>query len=627
MRARSPAPRPARLPWTWSAVASLVLVGSFALPTLAGEPAPPPNQAPPKQPAPHAPAHATLSEADRVEAGEIGRGLLAADPTVRAVSAKRLAARLDQARDTEAFLAEMSAAMERWANQQERLMEVWLRQAVYGNAEERVQATRLLAALGERAVRRLSDELRHRHLHDDHPNGVGTTGEGAVNGALYRLEWARRTQEQADKQRAARLAEQNKPGAASDDADSTYEDVPKRDDPDATSAVTRTPPREIAGGLPLRYELRDLLSKGWSTFKLRTMLLREADASQVTKHDTGFIVTAPQKGHENLRAYLGVLRAEQRRILPPPQEASSTPAAGSEAAPQPAGAIDPRASVGAWEPAAPTPGPGTLRAEPRTPGSVSPPAGQGLAAADELLETSKDAPQSAAGAKSPLVPFNRAHPQWQVTPLILHLPRSRAVAARLDAENARYGKRKQLLEGGDVVTGSLQDVQRWSEIARRMPDARTDVNLRGNVLLASGRSTRLFSGKTLRYSQDVRQVKGGAWGIVEGTIHHGIEIEIAVVRGAGGLRVDLVAERTDVGSPVPVVTVRPSPQAVPVELERPEWSTTRLATSFQLPAESGGAFIPLEGLGRDMDEQVVLVLSVRPYHPPKQQAGASFKGK
>lgn len=92
-----------------------------------------------------------------------------------------------------------------------------------------------------------------------------------------------------------------------------------------------------------------------------------------------------------------------------------------------------------------------------------------------------------------------------------------------------------------------------------------------------------------------------------------VELEIAIVRQANGLRVDVVAERTDVGTPVQVASVRPSPGAVAVELERPQWTTTRLATSFVLPGEAGGAFLPLEGLGKGPDEEVVLVLAVSPH--------------
>jgi hypothetical protein len=554
-----------------------VLSGAGLLPAQARA-----DDAPPEAPQQAAPGGRALPPAERTLAGEIGRGLLAPEASQRAQAVARLVTRLAEGRDTERFLRAMAEAIESWANQRERLLEVWIDQAVHGTAAEREQAVVLLSALGPTAVRRLTTELRHQHLH-----------RGLAAGSPRARE---------DAGPAAAVGSDEAPPATGEDG--WGNDEPLNDEVAGDDAGRE----ELAAGVPRRYELGDLIDDGWSGFKLSSMLRREADAVSVFRHDRGYIVNAAPEGHDRLRQFLVVLRSGQTR------SAAGLVAEGTQPV----------------LPSAPAPGGGVQdnRKAAKGPG-VDAPAGDGSqedggpSAGQESSARSQAAPPtsqqalpiegSAAQPGPPPVPLNRVQPAWRVVPMILHLPRGKALAAQLTAEHGTNAKRGTLLAAGEALTGSLADVKHWAALARRMPDARADLNLLGNKDLPAGERAQLFSGKVIRYSKDVSRLKGGAWGIVEGTIRNGIELEIAVARHARGLHVTVIAQRTDVGTPLPVVTVRPSPGAVPVELEQPEWSTTRLRMAFDLPGEAGGAFLPLEGLGRSPEDQVVLVLAVLPY--------------
>lgn len=508
----------------------------------------------PREQAPTDEASQLRAQRDRIAAGVIGRGLVSPDEAVRRKAVDQLLARLRESGPVEPFLRAMGDAVGNWANQQDRLMEVWLDQAVNGTAAERDRAVLLLTALGAKAVRRLTLELRHGVRHR-------SPGEGT--------------------RRAAAKAD----GTA-------------LDEPSASAAPQR--PVELAAGLPRRYDVADLLALGWDHWRLRSMLLREADAVSATKHTDGYIVTALPKGHESLRTHLQVLRTKP-----------SAPAAGAieAGAKKPAG-TESEADRDKNKPRQPVPGQdgGVAAAQP------APPTG-----ARAQPGAARKGPRPARAAP---VPFNRAAPDWLISPELLHLPRGGLLAARLSVEGDAIHERDPIGRKSDVVVGSLMDAKRWAREARQMPDARAELPLQGTTALAAGGTARLFAGKVIRYSKDLERTKGGAWRIVSDIVHHGIELKLVVTREDEGLRVRLRALRSDVGLPMRVVTVRPSERAAPVELECPEWDTTSVSRSFKLPLDGGGVFLPLEGLGSGADDHVVLVLGVEPYKPSAPQQAA-----
>ena len=264
-------------------------------------------------------ATAELRAREKVVAGEIGLGLVASDPAVRARAARRLVARLDMHAeapgDLEYFLTEMSAAIEVWAK-----------------------------------------ELRHRH-----GQRLRTAPQGA-------------TPPNATPPNAA------PPNAAPPNA--------------APREAART---EALAGTPRRYDVRDLLGHGWTRFKLEKTLLREADAVSVREYDTGYIVTAPQSGHEHLGMFLAAVRSTVRSVRADLVAANRAKAAGQEDS---AAAPQELAHAG------------------------------GLAA-----EGQADTPQAPTALK-PLVSHTHGAPAWRVVPMIVHLPRGKLLQARLAAETS-----------------------------------------------------------------------------------------------------------------------------------------------------------------------------------------------
>ncbi len=497
--------RPTR---TAAVLALLVaLAATTAAPLWAGEANPP-------KPGPDARA------AEAREAAEIGRGLLASDEAVRKKAVDRFLARIEKGGDLAWFLEAMSRATRLWADRHERLMEVWLHDAVHGSAEERERAVRLLAALGDKAIRRLSLELRHARLH------------GSA-----------------------------RPKDAPQEASAAAESEPQA-------------PKEQAFGTPRIYDLGDLFQRGMNPVELRGLLLKTADAVEVKRvNKTAYVVTALDAGHAHLRNRLHDLRVSFQLV-------ERTQADKAEkAVPQP--------------PAAPR---------------ALPP------------KTNKARPQPTVGRATPdIPPAQAAQPRkaeraWLLEPELLHLPGNALIGIAGSQSSAEtwsklprglFAPEQHAIRAPDTVV-----LHTWAEALKRVPDARTGLPLRGARRVASHGSTRLFAGKEIRYSQSVRRTKGGAWSLVTDTIPHGVTLELTLRAEGSVLRVDVVAAQTEVGLPIPVVHVKPSPRAAPVELERPEWSTTRVRRSFDLPLQGGGALVSLRGLGSAPDEHLVLCLKL-----------------
>ncbi len=491
------------------------------------------------------PAQKPAVQDDALLAAEIGRALLSTEEAVRRTAVERLLARITQGGDLAGFLAAMNRATRAWADRHERLMEVWLHDAVHGDVEERERAVRLLTALGAKAIRRLAIELRHAQLH-------------------------RPVDARPPPPRGARKA--------------TSADAKKVDEASSAEPVL---PEELSPGTPRVYELADLFERGMNPVELRGLLQKEADAVEVKRFKTLYVVSAQDEGHRRLRDRLHDLRVSFR--LEAADAAKARDEGGKGAA----------APVGTEE----------AKPAPATPQEADVPQRDDTPQLADTPRPAAAAPVPAAGAQQ------GAAASWQLEPTLFHLPHTTLaaiVSARERAQSNRvlpYG-----LLGGTRDVFRTEDLGRarvWTRELRSVPDARTGLPLRGRLSVASGGTTNLFAGKPIQYSKNVRRTKGGAWTIVTGTIQHGIALDVTLRASATTLRVDVVATRTEVGLPIPVVRIRPSPRATPVELERPEWSTTRVRRSFDLPLQGGGALLSLEGLGSSPDDHVVLALTLR----------------
>lgn len=519
----------------------------------ASPPEPPPAPSKAKKRAPgDTRSEARVAEARR--AAEIGRALLSSDEAVRSKAVAQFLARIEQGGDLTWFLEAMSRATRVWADRHERLMEVWLHAAVHGSAAERERAVRLLAALGEEAIRRLALELRHARLHDH-------AGGGAASGRALN-----------DTPREATGAE----GQA-------------EAQPEAAEPLDE----EIAAGTPRIYELQDLFARGMNPVELRSLLLKTANAVEAKQYKTVFVVTAEDKGHARLLDVLHDLRVSFR--LTAEKRAQKERGGTKRDAPAPPQKGATEAGTRQAEAA------GQERATALPKGRKD----KSQAASDEGSRAPKAAPPQVAGAPRRV---------WEIEPALLHLPRTALVnmaASQSGAQAWSKLPRGLFQPAQDVIrTTDLLVVDQWMRALKRVPDARTELPLRGVRRVPSHGDIQLFAGKEIHYSKSVRRTKGGAWSIVTDTIPHGITLELTLRAEGTVLRVDVVATKTQVGLPIPVVRVQPSPQAAPVELECPEWSTTRVRHSFDLPLQGGGALVSLEGLGSTAADHLVLTLKI-----------------
>jgi hypothetical protein len=104
----------------------------------------------------------------------------------------------------------------------------------------------------------------------------------------------------------------------------------------------------------------------------------------------------------------------------------------------------------------------------------------------------------------------------------------------------------------------------------------------------------------------------GGWKAEEAVIDEGSAARLTLRRAGDGLRLHVVVTRTEVSRPVPTVAYRPAPDAEPVTLDAPQWSSTSAEASADLPAAGGVALLPLPGLTGVPDRQVLLFVRVSP---------------
>lgn len=202
-------------------------------------------------------------------AAAIGRDLLAVDEHVRRRAVQRLLARIDRGGEMRPFLEAMGRAAGDWANRRERLTEVWIEKALHGDALEREEASKLLHALGPKAVSRLIRELRHaRGMSADAPIRETTPPPA----------------------HAIQMADEAEP------AGSLAEPAPQ----DAPLPCCE----------PRIYDVLDLGKRGMNALQLRSLLQKVPDAIEVKDLGRGvYVVTATEQGHSAMQRWLDERRA------------------------------------------------------------------------------------------------------------------------------------------------------------------------------------------------------------------------------------------------------------------------------------------------------------------------------
>ena len=467
----------------------------------------------------------------------IGRDLLSADESVRAAAITRLRDRLARGGDLEPFLAAMADGARQWADRRERLVEVWLHQAVDGGVEEREEAVRLLTALGADAIRRLARELRHARGLEDPP--AAKSGAPAPSGPVA---------------------------------------APAQPEPPV--------------GTPRIYDVRDLFERGMNAFEIRNLLQKTPDAVEVKPLQGGlYLVTAEDEGHVALRVRLEDLRTSLQSLVAGRAKEEDKEKRGADAQPE------------APEEEAPLP-----QAAAAPPPQAAPAADPDDAAPAEPAVATAEPTASAAGS-------GRA---WQVQPAIYHVPREvlHARPASVPTDPAQGDLPRGLaLDRTEVRVGTSAEAAAWVTALQHLPDANQAEWALGVPTLRVGQAATWFSGTQHHYAKALEQTRGGAYRVLMDTVPDGLGLELHASLVGGTLEVDLVASRTEVGLPIPSVKVQPSPDAPPVALEQPEWSTTRTRAHFAVPATGGGAFVSLGGLGHGDDDHIVIVLRIEPPGP------------
>ena len=229
------------------------------------------------------PAAADEADDEQRAAAAIGRDLLATDDAVRERAIQRLLARIERGGDMGPFLQAMGRATKDWADRRERLLDVWIGKAVHGSAREREQASRLIHALGPKAVERLLDELRHAR-------GMQTEATPAPSAPTARPVPAQRVSE------------------------------PQND------AEVPTAAEAPACCTPRIYNVLDLGKRGMNAVELRSMLQKIPDAIEVKDIGRGiYVVTASLAGHASLDEALQRIRT---RVSKADQQADATKATG-----------------------------------------------------------------------------------------------------------------------------------------------------------------------------------------------------------------------------------------------------------------------------------------------------------
>jgi hypothetical protein len=131
------------------------------------------------------------------------------------------------------------------------------------------------------------------------------------------------------------------------------------------------------------------------------------------------------------------------------------------------------------------------------------------------------------------------------------------------------------------------------------------------ILHGAGRGTTT----PFTYRRDAVKAPDGGWKAEEAVIDEGSAARLTLRRAGDGLRLHVVVTRTEVARPVPTVAYRPAPDAEPVTLDSPQWSSTSAEASADLPASGGVALLPLPGLSPSADRQVVLFVRIAPRAP------------
>lgn len=153
------------------------------------------------------------------------------------------------------------------------------------------------------------------------------------------------------------------------------------------------------------------------------------------------------------------------------------------------------------------------------------------------------------------------------------------------------------LAGGEVLTALGADADALSGALSGLADARPLAEAEPLTVFLGDVQTLLPAG-TVSYRKGVRATAKGAWAVETGLLPRGLEVRARVDREEGsGLVLALEARWTEVPSPLPTKEVRPAADVEPVEVDVPEWRTSRTETRVALPADGAEvATVAIPGL-------------------------------
>lgn len=202
-----------------------------------------------------------------------GRLLLSPDAAKRTEGERLLLERIAAGGDLAPFVRRMSAGIRQWADDDSRLVELWIQQAADGDQETRERAVRLITAMGERAVMRMALELGHLRRHE---------------------------------RGRALPPEQPTPSVGSSDAPGSEVDTPQ------TAEVNRVE-QNVSPHTPRVYDVTALRAKGMNPVEVLSFLRAHANASEVSAGPIKYVVYASANGHQTLKTKLATVRTVQEK--------------------------------------------------------------------------------------------------------------------------------------------------------------------------------------------------------------------------------------------------------------------------------------------------------------------------
>ncbi len=129
------------------------------------------------------------------------------------------------------------------------------------------------------------------------------------------------------------------------------------------------------------------------------------------------------------------------------------------------------------------------------------------------------------------------------------------------------------------------------------------------IAASVGQEASVFVGEEVAYRKDVRLAAGGGWSILEGRIKTGTRITVTPSVAGDRLRLPMTFAVTTVARPIPVIRLKPAPDAQEVEIDAPQWTTLSETLDVPLPAAGGRALVHLPNLSGDATTSLIAIVS------------------